>query len=404
MDKEAWHFKVWKQFNRKVFHKTLTAADQAGKKFFLDKVQAVGKENRVEELPVDKKVFKFAKEGQDYLLEEDFASKLPLNPTDSIDCYLKESDKTIFKLVTKGVSAKLTPQRTMTFREFVDGWNPMEHTDMMSKKFLTMLLVASKHKSIKCSICSEAESGKNMNFTLGGFITNDIVKLGMPITLARLYESLFFNKVIIGNEITSLSGAQVKDVERVFIDLADGSPDMEKHSMARKKNMSKIGIEKTSVIFPFNRVQDLSAGAVFFDDVWQNKAAIKSRYPSFLLKGRVTTVMREPNASESNEIMEKNYQEMRVWAKNFIYYIEGGINQEMHHWSEESKKKLILNSSRHTVNTEGILDCVNVYCLTVEEYNEWIDWLNQCIIDYRKMTHPQDAGTLGNYMTEEIIQ
>jgi len=393
MKKESWHYLSWKQFNRTVFHSTITAEDKTGRRFFLDTFHKInGKE--AYEIDVKEKCWKFEKGEELYILKEDFLPLLPLDPGVYVEGYLKESDKTLHRLVTKPISARIEPKKTMGFRHFIYNFNPLEHSHERTRVFLNMVAIASKHKPIKIRLCGPPACGKNMNFNILKYITNDMVKLAKP-TLAKLETALYFNNVIVIDEMTSLAAAQVREVEPTFLSIADESPELEKHSMAKKKDINLMHLDQTSIIFPYNRIYDLSEGAVFFDDVWQNKQAFQSRYPAVLLEGTVTEKKSKMNVKEAKEHMEDNWESMAEWCKNALYFMEN-LNHEMHGYERPSIR---FRYARQATNFEGILDCVDAYCDSQQEFNEWCGWIDERIKAYEEMVEGHKIE-----VTEEVIK
>lgn len=151
--------------------------------------------------------------------------------------------------------------------------------------------------------------------------------------------------------------------------------------MAAKKEMNMMNLEETSIIFPYNRIYDLSRGTKFFDDIWQNKEAFVSRYPAFLLNGKVTEKKGKINVKEAKIIIEENWKDMVAWCKNTLHYIKN-VKVEMHDYTQ---KQINFKYSRQHTNFEGVLDCINAYSQSQIEYDGWIEWVNQRISDYEAM-------------------
>lgn len=211
-------------------------------------------------------------------------------------------------------------------------------------------------------------------------ITNDVCIQRTP-TLAVLETILFYNKVILFEELSSLTSTEVRQIEPVIFVGGDGSPEMQKHSLAKNSVMNNIDLTEISFIFPHNRPQDLQKDSKFMLDIWKNPEAFKSRFPCILIEGKVTSQLSTPSKKTSIEVMNMNYSQMLEVSKNVIYYVQK-LDEELHHYN---RKLLRLTDARQYPNIEGLIDVIDAYCETQTEFDEWIQWLNQRMRAYQQM-------------------
>ena len=57
---------------------------------------------------------------------------------------------------------------------------------------------------------------------------------------------------------------------------------------------------------------------------------------------------------------------------------------------------------RNKVNFECVLDALDVYSDTQEEFDEWLSWVNTCVEEYKLMSKGYDLQRLN--VKEEVIQ
>jgi len=378
-DNQWWHFYCWAEFNRKIFKDTLTKQDIVGKVFFLPTVQMIKGQDVAEE-GVYAKVVKIEKSGKIYLLNETDIEELPLNVAESFECYIKESDKTIHHRITMAKTARIPPKKTMACKGFITGFNPLEHSNPRTKAFFNMVALAAKHKPTCIALCSNVSSGKTAPFNILRTITNDITIQRKP-TLAKLETVLYYNKVVLLEELTSLTSTEIADVESTLLVVGDSSPHLSKHSMAQNKALNDIDLTQLSLMFPHNRVQDLNPGTKFLTEILKNPSAFLSRFPAVLVEGKVLTELGKPSPSRRRELMEGHYPEMLDWARNALYFMQN-LEKEMHSYD---RKGLRLSDARQYPNIEGLIDVIDAFCDSQVEFDEWIAWLNKCMGDYRDM-------------------
>lgn len=380
-----WNYSVFRQFQTKIYQESLSHENvmQNGSELFLETLYKIDEDHNLVETTIDppenRHIIILKKDNENYILPAKWDGILPIKPKEWFKCQIKKSDKTVYKFITKTNEMKITPvSEDKDFKKFVSKWNPLKHTSERDWLFLKMVAIASKYKGIKLCICSSPSAGKNSNFTLMNCITEDVCRIQKP-TLAKLETVCYYNRVVLPDEVTSLQKAQIAEIEPTILWVADNSPEYNKHSMAKNSKMNKVNLTDLSVIFTYNRKQDLSEGTVFFDDIWQNKAAFQSRYPHILLDGEIDEHFPTLSRTQAIELMEDNFESMRKTAKEYVYWINN-IHNHLHHWV-----KNINLSHRHSANMEGIFDVLDVYCDTQQEYDDWMRWISNKMLAYRQM-------------------
>lgn len=402
MNINAQHFLVWQQFNRQIYRTTLTTEHiiNSGKEKFVDAVHEIEqngagsykiKEGRI----IDRKCIFLEKDGTLYIMPSEFEEHLPLNVKESFECYLKPSDKTVYTFITKPSSVKIGPVKTLSFKELIQVFNPMSHTDPQTWTFLKLQAIASKAKGTKMRLCSSPACGKNSNDVILNMITNDNVRVSQP-TIAKLETLFYYNQKVLPDELTSLTSTQVREIEPFFLTIADESPTFEKHSMARKRDLNQVDIAQASCIFTYNDPKSLQKNAKFFDEIWQNIDAFNSRYPAVYLTGEITSSPPKLSIAQAQEIMLLEFEKLKEIAKNIVYYIQN-MNKEMHGYSRDK----VMFKGRHLTNMEAILDALDVISDTQQEFDAWIDWLTKRVLAYKKLTQPPEQHPL--FVTEEEV-
>lgn len=395
-DNLFWNFKVWQAFNRKLYEDCLTSenVDNNAQVEFYESMFKIEKGKLIEEAlsPISyRSVIKLSKSGERYILPAEFHAKLPMKITETVPYQIKKSDKRVHKFITGFQDLSITPTKTMSFKEFIDNWNPVEHEKPEYWRLLKIIALASKYKGVKCCLCSEPESGKTSNFSIMGFISGDVGRIINP-TEARFYSMMYFNRVILPDELPNWKPETVKVAEGTFVFIGDGSVEFNAQSMKMNKAMMKVDVDNLSIPFCFNRPEDMKNGEKFFESIWANPAAIKSRYPQLLFKGKVTSKMPKLSPEEANDVMEANFSKMANIAKNYTYFTQY-LNKEMHNYDRTIVKHM---SGRHSSNIQGVIDAIDAYSEDAMEFMEICALLNTCMQDYKDMVRRWKEG-------EEIV-
>lgn len=279
-------------------------------------------------------------------------------------------------------------RKKSTLKKFLSDWNPQTHTNPNHWTLLKAISLASKYKSIKLCICSEPSNGKNSNFTIINHITRDVCRIQKP-TVAKLETVLYYNKVVLPDEITSMNKTDVGAMESIILNIADNSTEYNKHSMATNKKLNTVDLTQLSIVFTYNRVEDISSGSKFFDEKWTSINAFKSRYPQLLLHGKIDQTLPNLNQTQAQTLMEQNFEEMKAIAKEFMYWTNS-LQEHLHGWD----RKRIELSPRHQTNMEGLLEVLDALSDTQEEFDFWMDTLTDCIEGYKRMLVGQGNETL----------
>lgn len=404
MDGFFQYYAVWKQFNLKTYQYTLTSENvlNNGNEKFIDIVQELiqqsdGNYQVNEDKLIQTKCIQLEKNGHKYLLPSQWQNNLPINVKSSFDCFLKQSDKTVYKFITKPISVKITGDKILSFKDLITVFNPMIHSEHNDWTFLKIQAIATKAKGAKYRLCSEPACGKNANDIILHLIFNDNLRVAKP-TLAKLETLFYYNQKVIPDELTSLQPNQIREVEPFFLTLADEAPTFQKHSMAQKKDLNEVDISQASCIFTYNTRSCLGESGKFFDDLWTNYAAFESRYPAFLVKGTIIQEIPKLSTNQAKNILSKNETKLRNIAKCIKYYMDNMTN-ELHHY-DRSKCKL---KGRHMSNTQAVIDGLDVYSENQTEFDSWLEWINNSIDDYKLINKKEeDKDWKGMFKEEQV--
>lgn len=388
MNTKAWDYKVWAGWHNKKYKNTLSAEDIKGKKFYVEslfKLEETPRGKAVAQVNKFKNMYKAEKNGQLYLVEEEDVAKFPIIPFQCEEVYLKKSDTTVYNYITHCRTAKIKPLQTVGFREFVQLWNPVAHTDEKTRIFLNILAIAAQHGSTHLFVCGGTGSMKSANFTLSKKIFNNVSRISSNITRARLETNLHFNRLINIDELSSIKPQQLREIEPTLQVVTDSSDEYEKGALAQNKALSKTDISSKSIIFTLNRVEDVkqyNKNKLFIEEMWSNPAAIQRRFAKLLLPGKVTSKRVALTPAQVHELLEENETVMNDIAGH-AHYFAVNLHKHTHNWEEQVP--LLFTDNQQRINMHSQLLGVDAFCNTQEEYNEWCRWINNGIKGYDEM-------------------
>ena len=378
------HYEVWKRFNSKVYKDSLSINNmendgrihhQEG----LFKIDGEGfNMEYTPESPEDTYYVKMVKGNDFYLLPKRFINKLPVVPKSYIPVHLKKSDSQVWKFIKEVDSLSIPSRQTMTHRELVARFNPIENSEPRSSILLTLIALA---EGLKLGICGDYGLGKNANLIIASQMLNNVSAKVKHPTAAKFYRTLYYNNYINLDELTSWKGTEVQIVEDMMAAFGDESPDMEKYSTDKNRLLENLdNINNKSLTFTFNPYS--RKNPIHLADKFKNFGKIQDRYPILYLKGKIIGTIERPDIKQSRKIMEENFPYMCDIASAVVYYREN-VRKHLHNYS---KSKLKFYGSRHPNNIQPLINHIDLMSDNQEEFDNWMEYLNECRDRYTKET------------------
>jgi hypothetical protein len=385
MNTNLWHTFYWKGWSDLIYSNYITIDDIPHNKspqlyhevIVLDEIT---KSLTEQSIPSNyQRVLFVKKHGKNYIIPTMFESELPVKPAETLECLEKKSNKTIHHFVMKVSSVRIPEDNLGTsLRQWVDGLNPIKHSNTKHLALMKLLAIASVSGGIGTGICSPTEFGKGINFILLKYMGNKISLLKSP-TEAYLYQSACSSDVLWFVEITTAPADKVKLIENLVIALKDNTPELPKQALTMGHQKKSADLMRTSVVFTFNRPKDLNKGRPF-EEVWGNPAAIKSRIPLFLFDGRVDQSMNNPSIENIESVLDENSDFFKSEMKKAKYWIHN-YHTQLKGWD----RSVLDLQGRHYTNTKVWIDLIEAYCETEDEFRDMLIELNKCKENYNRM-------------------
>jgi len=375
MELQTWHFQTIKTYYNFLFGKTFTEANIVGKGTIhqQEAFYEINKYGSAEEWnpanPKDTFYIKIKKGDKQYVLPKRFLKDMPFLITKQKPIRLKTSDTVVWNYVQKVNSLYVPEKRLCNYRSFVDAWNPVEHTTPDTFTMLKLIAFSHTH-GLKMGVCADTGAGKNANMTLlKSFIGRTAPKVKSP-SKAAFWQILSFNDRINIDEITSWSKTDVTIIEDMLVDIADDSPDTDKHSLGSNGQIATTDLMKKGLTFTFNPKSKRNPNT--FESRFNNADKILDRYPIIYLKGKVTSSVPKPSLGKAESLVVENLPTLKAWSANSQYFVNQ-IDNEQHGYDRTNNP--FKGNARHLSNTKSLIDHIDAYSLDQAEFDKWMEFL-----------------------------
>ena len=379
---EMWHFQNWATLNDKLYGNTLSAENfvDDGRIHHQDNFFNIAKIETFEWSPEngeDRYFVKMVKGNEFFILPKKYLEHLPVEiKGETKKIKLKKSESQVWNYITGVDSSKVPMKKYFEFTDTIDIFNPVEHSDDMTWTFLKLMAFT---EGIKVAICGDTGCGKNANLTLYRHIRGKVAHKIKNNTRAQLWVQMYYNNQLNFDEWTTWKKEHRNDTEDIIAGVADEDPDIDKFSRDKNRNLLKIkNINNKSFTFTFNPYSDNHH--IHFKDTFENFDKIIDRYPILYLEGKVLSTILSPSDERSKQIVFENFNVMCKIIANDAYW-KNNLDKHLHNYS---RVKSNLNR-RHLANLGRLLDVLDVYCFSQEQFDVWLVWIDSRIQAYKDL-------------------
>ena len=400
MKKGWWHYGYWNHFGDLVYGNTLNNSHllEGGRVHQQEKFYEINDRGEVDfllNLPTEFTFYtKMSLGSEKYIVPRHFLEFLPFNMKDYTEVRLKPSDTQVWKLIKEVKSLAIPEKQSGSLKQFLQKWNPMAHSDLKSWYLLKMISLC---QGLKLGVCSEVSCGKNANLTLRRHIDRKTLPKVKAPTKAMLYSEMYYNDYINLDEVTSWSKTIIGDIEDMIAEFGDESPDMQKYAKDKNKNLELMNnILYKSLTFTFNPYNETD-NPYTFEEKFRNSGKIKDRYPILYLQGKVLDAIPKPSSHSADMVVKENLDEYRSLASEFMYW-RNNYNKHLHNY-DRSRLKFY---RRHLSNINPLIDVLDVFSDTQEEFDSWVEFVNERRDAYNDKTFVQTDAEIA--LKEEKVE
>ncbi len=378
MVNHMWNYESIGLFFQKYYERLLTSSQIDGREMFIEEFKD---EHGIPTSPNEKFLFPFKKEGFVYLVPSEYKDKFPI----MVKNYQRMSySGKGYRLVTNLKPMKIMPEKTMEFRELVNKFAKLPHTNKTHDLLWRLISIVSFIDRINVRIATNPEFGKDSKINIIGSLTGEIGKISNP-TIAKL-EYLLNNKVCFINEVAGINSTSKQDIEQFILQCGDFNNVYNKRSRAGAGSSEKYDISKMSLIIAYNDLGQYNDDKKFFDFMWTNGGAIKNRILPLLLNGKIQADFNTPFDAE--EVVKKNWYDYIKFMRALLYFRYNNVNSLK--WDTP---KFSFSSDRWERNFIIIAKWLAEYSKTQQEYDELLKELYKAHASYQKMIgHGDNSG------------
>jgi len=321
------------------------------------------------------------KKGSKYLVtsRDDKGNKVKLKDILPIktDSVIRVSSKGIvYKWVKNPISMRFRPIQHYTFKEFLDTLNCWKGSNHKHQLLWWLMGITMAYNRSYFRVASPPGFGKDSLIDTLGNLFNKSATVENP-TIAKFEEMVCFYDVIGVNEVSNLSKADWRKLQIALLATCAFKPMLTKQSKAHGGVGSFIPLRGVSVPVTYNDITNKRDDSSYFDKRADDE--LLDRLPAFRLWSTYTEDFDVIKSKNVPNMVREGIPEYKKLISTFHYYKD---NMKYHNFKVEG---LCSMSHRWKTNVNRLLKTIDAYCTTQEEFNGWIDVINNSIKDYKEM-------------------
>lgn len=382
--KEMLYYEVLAEFKRQFYKDALTKDHLIAQKIEIKKM------NLSDGTPDDTYNFRgweLQKNDIRYLISDTIGNKpikikdiLPIKPTKIKEVGAKGL---VYSHIKKPITIRFKAQQTRSFKELVTFLSSFNHSNPLHQELNWFKGLASLFYRYNDRTCTPPGFGKDSTVDILGNLIGRCGTIESP-TLAKLEERAMVQKWLAINEIIDISKADWRIIEQFLLAAGAHKPEVTKHSRSYGGVGEVIDMSNLSISLMYNDITNYAKKENYFDFV--SKGAVKDRFAAFRLHGTYKEDFNKMAGVNIANFVKEHMDEYIDLIHNLTYY-EQHIDDLQHGYSRDL---LIKMPDRWRTNIGRLLNVVDLYCESQEEFDNKIAIINRSLQDYRAMIAYQD--------------
>lgn len=283
----------------------------------------------------------------------------------------------VYYKINKVSSAKFKSIKCMSFKELIDTFCSIKHSNPTHQHLYWFLAMASMMDRCNFRVATPPAFGKDSGVYLLGSLVGSAATIENP-TLAKL-EWMTMYKWLVVSEIIDISKPEWKIIEQFLMATGAHKSEVTKHSRAMLSGTKDIlNLKNFSLSLIYNDITDYPDPKDYIDFI--SKKATLDRFPAFRLYG---TYLEDFNTvtMDNNKFVKENFDKYMELIYTYTYF-KDNILKELKRFNAD---KLIELPQRHKTNIKRLLMMIDLYSDSQEEFDKWIEVINESITDYKNM-------------------
>jgi hypothetical protein len=330
----------------------------------------------------------FLKGGRKYLLSSVDSDGKEIKLSECLPLLAKDLQKVahrtdVYFLIRKPVVARFKSLQTMSFREMVNTFSSLKHSNTPHQKLMWFVTLAQMMDRCNFRVSSNAGFGKDSTIDIIGNLIGGSATVENP-TLAKL-EFLTHLKLLAINEVVDVSKPDWRNIQQFLLAAGAHKPEVTKHSRAMVNGVSEVlDISKFSISLMYNDIDHYIEKDTFFDDM--TKDAVKDRFPALRLYGSFQEDFNQTKSLNLVKHVEEKLEDYKKLIYAYTYYKE----HLLQYYHGYTLNLTFVCPPRWKTNLGRLFKVIDVYCNSQEEFNTWVNVVQQSMIDYEEMLkYPQ---------------
>ena len=318
----------------------------------------------------------------------DLGDDLPQNvlPIEVVDTMEVANGGTAYQFIKDFKQVRLNAEKKLTFRELVDILSMHEHSNPNHKKLLTFLALCNYFNRSFFRVCSPPSAGKDSAVATLRDLVGKCYTLNNP-SAAKLALRTSAKWLVI-SEVANIEKKDWRIISQFLLEAADNRTTIEKPTRAFGGVGETLDVSKLSIGVFFNDLQAYEDGDGYFDKIVST--AVRDRFCPLRVYGEHTENWNEIYKIDYKDAVDENHD----FYKDIIYTInfyEENFESELSRYSHDLLYTLHPQlSDRHTTSLTHLLNTIDLYCESQDEFNAWIVIVAEAIQDYYDMLNYDD--------------
>lgn len=325
----------------------------------------------------------FLKNGRKYLLSSVDSDGKEIKLSECLPLLAKDLQKVahrtdVYFLIRKPVVAKFKALQTMSFREMVDSFSSLKHSNPEHQKLMWFMALSQMMDRANFRVSSNAGFGKDSTIDIIGNLIGGAATVENP-TLAKL-EFLTHLKLLAVNEVVDVAKPDWRNIQQFLLATGAHKPEVTKHSRAIVNGVSEVlDISKFSITLMYNDIDHYVDQAVFFDKI--TKDAVKDRFPAFRLHGVFQEDFNQTKSLNIPAFVTSKLEDYKKLIYAYTYYKEH-LLEFYHGYTLNFPYKC---PSRWKTNLGRLFKIIDVYSANQAEFDKWVNIVHNVLVDYEEM-------------------
>ena len=322
------------------------------------------------------------KDRRKYFLDGDYINSLPIRVGESTQELIDKEDVVIRPLAP--TPFKITPEGKMLIRELIDSLAPFNHNNPPEWMLLKFIAIASYVARVYTCIATTSSFGKSSVFDLVHYLTDK-----SPVFKPRSVPGVLNQINGTGNMVFDETHRCKKDVrdiiEEFALQIGGGKSTYINGALKSGNTKERYDCTLQSITFLYNLVGNYqNPEKDYFEFIFSNNKAMSDRFLKFRFDGVLTEKWNKdfniPKVAEDNKMFYINFAKTLLFMQKIKQ--ENKVSRK---WKHNTKHHM---SGRQKLSYDNITWVIDMYCDSQEEYDDYIDFLNDSILDYKTMIAP----------------